>query len=426
VGFRELVTALTKGNAPDIGVTGTDLGTKRGMDTVMYPGSGLGDAFGRLRVSNLTTVFSSKQLDDNQPLFWDDQETSGGGTSSTYNANQASSTLAVSATTAGTRVRQSFQKFNYQPGKSQLILMTGVLGAPASGITERIGYFDESNGLFFECKDSTVGVVTRTKTSGTAVDAKVNQSAWNLDTMDGNGPSKITLDFTKTQIFIIDFEWLGVGRVRMGFFNGGNPVYCHEFLNDNSLDKVYMSTPNLPLRYEIGNDGTGPAASLVHICASVSSEGGVDRNGILRHVDSAPISGLATTVNYAVLGLRHKSTHLDISILLETLSLIATSQNDQAHWSFILNPTVAGTFTYGDVTNSAAQIAQGAVTNTITGGTEIDGGYFNTAQPSTIAILNALRLGAKIDGTPDEIVVLVRPITNNITVETSITWRELS
>jgi len=76
------------------------------------------DNFGRLRVSQPETLFDSKMLHDNAPLLWDDSQTSGAGTSSTYNANQSSVTLAVTAATAGTRVRQTFRRFNYQPGKS--------------------------------------------------------------------------------------------------------------------------------------------------------------------------------------------------------------------------------------------------------------------------------------------------------------------
>src|SRR3990167_311155 len=92
------------------------------------------DAFSRLRTSHPLSVFDSKQVFDNLPLIWDDQETSGSGTSSAHSANTASSPLSVSASTAGTRVRQTFRRFNYQPGKAQLVLMTGTLGADAAGI----------------------------------------------------------------------------------------------------------------------------------------------------------------------------------------------------------------------------------------------------------------------------------------------------
>lgn len=45
---------------------------------------------------------------------------------------------------------------------------------------------------------------------------------------------------------------------------------------------------------------------------------------------------------------------------------------------------------------------------------------------TTTDIVNALRLGAAIDGTPDEIVLCAIPVTNNIAVRSSLTWRELS
>lgn len=385
-----------------------------------------GDSFGRLRTSGITTLFESKQINDNQPLFWDDQEVSGTGTTSTYNSNQASTTIGVALNTAGKRVRQTFQRFNYQAGKSQLIVLTGLMENGGSGITGRVGYFDDNNGLFFELKDGVLGVGIRTFTSGSAVDNVIAQTNWNIDTMDGNGLSGVTLDPSKTQIMFLDFEWLGVGRVRMGFYIDGRPIYCHEFLNTNVLSLVYMSTPNLPLRYEIENDGTGAATTLKHICATVSTEGGADPTGILRHADSGQITSLTSGNLYAVLGIRLKSTHLDIVTLIETLSVFATTKDDSAHWELRFNPTVAGTFTYADVTNSGLQVATGANTNTVTVGTEIDGGYFTTALPVLNSVPNALKIGSAIDGTPDEMVLCVRPITANMGVEASITWRELS
>lgn len=382
------------------------------------------DAFGRLRVSEPTTVFDCKQLNDNQPLFFDDSEVSGGGTSSSYNSNQASTTISVSNVTAGNRVRQTFQRFNYQPGKSHQVLLTGILGSSQTGIAGKLGYFDDNNGLFFEINSTGFCVVKRTYTSGSAVDTKVYQANFNLDTLDGNGPSGVTIDTTKTLIYTLDMEWLGVGRVRMGVIIEGTTIYCHEFLHSNVETLVYISTPNLPIRYEIDNDGTGAAASLTHICSSVSSEGGTDKKGILRHVDSGSISSLSSGTKYAILGIRLKSTHIDITTLLESISIIGTGTNDKGHWELIFNPTVAGTFTYSGLTNSATEYATGANTNTVTAGTETDGGYF-TDVATTLTSPNAKNLGSYIDGTVEELVLCVTPITNNITVQASMTWREL-
>lgn len=391
---------------------------------VTFEDSPSNDAFGRLRVSNPQTLFDSKQLYDSQALFWDDQETSGGGTGSSHSVANATTTISVSASTAGTRVRQTFRRMNYQPGKSQLIFVTFTNFDTATGITKRVGYFDGDNGLYFQSSGGTVSVVRRTKVTGSVVNNPVAQSSWNLDTMDGTGASGIELDFNATQIGIIDFEWLGVGRVRMGWVVDGNIYYCHEFNNANNLTTVYMSTPNLPVRYEISNDGTGGADTFGHICSSVISEGGAQVLGYLRHADSGAVSGLSSGTQYIIMAGRLKSTHLSANIIIENISLIG-SANDQAHWELYINGTPGAALTFSDVANSAMQVATGSSSHTHTGGTAVDGGYFTTNIGAGFTVPDASRIGAYIDGTPQVIYLTVTPITNNITVRASVTWREL-
>lgn len=392
------------------------------------------DAFGRWRSSEPEAIFDSKQIFDNQPLLWDDAETSGSGTGSSHSTDTASTTLSVGATTAGTRVRQTFRRFNYQPGKSQLILLTGVLGASASGVTRRIGYFDEENGLFFEHDGTNLKVVRRTYTSGSAVDNSVNQSSWNLDAMDGNGGSGITLDLSKSQIMIIDIEWLGVGRVRMGWVIDGLIYYCHQFLNANSLSLVYMSTPNLPLRYEISNDGTGAASNLIHICGAVISEGGSEEKGITRTVRRA--ASAFTTGNdtnlYPLISIRLKSTHLGQSLIPESYSVTCTSTAD-FETVLIINPTVAGTdnASWTNLSNSAVQydISRDS-TNTLSSGTELyaDQGSSSNQVKGTVTpqIKQALLIGSDISGTQDELVLAVMNLASGTeTYHATLNFREL-
>lgn len=386
------------------------------------------DAFARQRVSNPDTLFDSKQIFDNQPLFWDDSEVSGSGTSSTHSVNAARTRIAVGASTAGKRVRQTFMRFNYQPGKSQLILLTAVMSsASESGIKACVGLFDDDNGLFFCNDEGTLKVVRRSKVTGSAVDTEVAQSAFNLDKMDGTGPSGITVDPTKSQILVIDFEWLGVGRARMGFVVDGIIHYCHQFLNTNVLSVVYMSTPNLPLRYEIENDGTGAATSMDHICSTVMSEGGTEMTGALFNAstDGTHVDANAANTIYAVIGIRLKSTHIAASIDLVSISMISET-NDDFEWIIYLNPTVAGVFTHSDKTNSAVQVATGATANTVTGGTSLYCGFAKSNTPATGLVPNAIRLGSAIDGTVDEIVLAVRPLANNADIQATLNWRELS
>lgn len=404
------------------------------------------DAFARLRVSNPTTIFDSKNVFDdpdlaanveNKPLFYDNQETAGGGTATAYDHNEASQSLSVSLNTAGTRVRQTRMRFNYQPGKSQMVLITFNLKGGNAGNTKRVGIFDDDNGLFLELDGETVNFVRRTSTSGAAVDNEVAQSAWNLDKMDGSGKSMVTLDFTKTQILFIDYEWLGVGRVRMGFVIDGMPIYAHEFLNTNNLDIVYMQTPNLPLREEIINDGTGIADSLEAICASVISEGGSQELGVLRYASTAGTHVDANVENtiYGVLGIRLKSAYLDATIKIINAALQIHTASEKCEWMLIFNPTVAGAPVWNNAPQSAIQYAKGALAHTITNGYIMTGGYVESGGTPAgasggegAAIENAILLGSLIDGTPDEIWLCIMPIggSADVDVEGGLTWRELT
>jgi hypothetical protein len=394
------------------------------------------DAFARLRTSDPVTLFDSKQLHDNAPLFWDDSEESGSGTTSSHSTDTASTTIGVALNTAGKRTRQTFMRFNYQPGKSQLIFCTFVMDKTGggTGITRSIGYFDDDNGLFLKDNAGTYQFVRRTNVTGTPADNAVSQTSWNLDTMDGNGNSGITLDFTKTQIMVIDFEWLGVGRVRLGFVHDGAIVYAHEFLNANSLDEVYMSTPNLPMRYQIENGGTGAASTLQHICSTVISEGGRQDNGVLRYAstDNTQVDCAVVGTLYLVKGIRLKSTHLDATVKMISAAIQIQSASDDIEWRLVFDPTYSAGPTWGNETNSAVQTCTGAG-ETVTNGYAITGGYLATGAAASSSasiereIENALLLGAAIDGTVQTIALCAKPLTNvNTLVEGSLTWRELA
>lgn len=386
------------------------------------------DSFARTRVSNPETLFDSKQLHDALPLIWDDSETSGGGTASTYSSNTASTEMTVSAATAGRRVRQTRMRFNYQPGKSQLVFLTVVLDdtGGGTGITRGVGIYDDDNGLFFRDAEGEVQVVQRSNTTGSPVDTFVAQAAWNIDRMDGAGPSGIEIDWKKAQILLIDYEWLGVGRVRYAVVTGGVPLYVHEFLNANQTEVVYMSTPNLPIRYEIQNDGTGVASGLQHICSSVISEGGKQSDGVLRYASTDGVHVDANVPNalYAVIGIRLRNGYEGCVVDRLIVSLL-TETNDDFEWVLMLNPTVTGTFSYADVPDSCAQAATGSTANTVSAGVAITGGWISSGAAISDEIRNALRLGAAIDGTADEMVLCARPLSSNADIQGSLTWREM-
>ena len=83
------------------------------------------------------------------------------------------------------------------------------------------------------------------------VDTTIPQSQFNIDRLDGTGPSGYIIDLTKMQMFYIDYSWYGAGFIRFGVRAAdGNVVYCHKIINNNVNYLAYMRSGNLPGRYE--------------------------------------------------------------------------------------------------------------------------------------------------------------------------------
>ena len=192
-----------------------------------------------------------------------------------FNYDTSSVSLNLGTVSGQKVIRQTVRYFPYVPGYSHHISMTGTPGVAKANLKQTLMYGDDLNGIGFVLNGTTLYALLRSSQSGSTVDTTVAQSLWNVDALDGNGPSGITLDISKSQIFDFDFQWLGVGTVRLFFNISGQSIHVHDFDHANEEVSVYMKTPTLPVRYEIENiDTTASASTLEQICCSVSSEGG--------------------------------------------------------------------------------------------------------------------------------------------------------
>ena len=387
------------------------------------------DAFGRLRISQPITLFDSKLLVADQPtLFWDDQQVSGSGTSSAYLQLDARVRLSVSASTAGRRVRQTFRSFPYQPGKSQLLTMTFNAQGGVANVTKRLGLFNDSDGLFFQMNGTTPSFVVRKAGS----DRIFSQSQWNGDRLDGSGFSGNTFDATKCQILFIDFQWLGTGEVRFGFIIGNQTIVCHEVYHSNVATSVYISTPNLPIRYEIANSGAGSATSMDCICCSLNSEAGQEDNGLEFSADlsATPFATLNNAVLYPVLGLRLKSTHLGAYIKIKSYNILCDT-NSTYRAAMCFNPTLAGTaVSWSGITNSALEVSRPTNGTTVSAeGSLVNSSYAiqtNNSTSGTVEIFGGfLTLGSSISGVSDQLWLCVARLAGGTeSFYASIRWRE--
>lgn len=282
-------------------------GFQNSISTFENQEENLYDAFGKLRVSYPTTILDLKlpqgiigvtgSIGDMTLIGATGttgyinnyleicQKYSGFGLTGMTGANAS----LVLGATGNVKVTSQSRKYGvYQPGKSLLFMASGIIGyistsvvnGGPTGYYNRIGYFDDNNGLYFEFSATNdnypMSLVAKKRDNL----IKTNQQLWNIDKMDGMGTSGLKLDFTTRQLFVIDMQYVGVGRVRFGFYAYGKIRYCHQVANLNTLTNPYTYNINLPIRYEIDGltGGFGPV-SLTQICSTLISEGGYNPVG---------------------------------------------------------------------------------------------------------------------------------------------------
>lgn len=387
------------------------------------------DMFGRLKVADTFTLFDSQhRYKDNG----DYSDTTATGGSVSYNANESTALLTVNGTTNSEVTRESRKVFPYQPGKSLQVLQTFVMAPAHANLRQRVGYFSRQNGFYLEQDGTTINFVKRSYVNGSLSETRVPQSQWNVDKLDGLGPSGIDLDLTKAQILFSEYEWLGVGSVRMGFAINGIFVIAHQFNHANLVDSVYMTTATLPVRYEIKNTGTiAYSSSLKQICATVISNGGYDRKTeIWTAARTTAIEAETTAVPVAAI--RMTTGRTDSVIIPSSLDLMPLAQ-DKYIWTLVRNPaSLDGDWTTH--TPSSGNVQYNINATSVSGGTVVAEGFLS-ADNQSVTDLNFnniarfdLQLGRTNSDTPvsDVYVLTCRVLSGNgNNVVGSIGWYDL-
>lgn len=403
--------------------------------SVLFKDSTNFDAFGRLKTAEPHPLFDDMSEYGNNPYLWENSTAISG--TATQMVNQNAVRLSTNTTVSGSSVyRQTKQYIRYQPGRSQNIEMTFVMSSGTANAVTRIGYYDNNNGLFLERDGTDVNFVRRSFVTGGVSGVAVAQASWNVDVMDGTGPSGKTIDFTKSQILFIQFQYLGVGRVQMGFVIDGLPYVCHEFLNANNLRNVYMSTGSLPLRAEVVNKNTaGDNIYLDMICVSVSSGG----EGIAKFPFSASngVTAISTSTSLVPLlsiraGTLKGGTGGGGSITNRGLivpvnfGVVGLSQIQEIQ--LIYNPILSGTSWQPVNTESFADYDVSATT--LYGGTVIERNYVIASAQTRDDVKDVFEhilplVYTSLTSFQDILTIAIRTVTGNGSAYGYINWYEL-
>lgn len=313
-------------------------------DAIRYDDSPNLDAFGGLRVTTGRIIGEYRIVTATASALEYTQLLAGSGTRTT-NIDKKQVELNVTTGATDRVVHQSRQYHPYIAGTSNKYIMTFKLDQGKANQQQMVGCFDDLNGIFFRMNGTTPEIVIRKG----GVDTEVaSRAQWNKDRLDGSmnefNQSGVTADFTKCQILLIDFQWLGVGRVRIGFVIDGKLIYVHEFNHSNSVSEVYMYSAALPIRWEIKNTGTVASPSQLNaICAGVYCEGSDAELGFTCSVST---DGLTQTVTNTTDGQCLLAIRLKNSINNQPVRLLARlkewalySTNDAQYKIVILNDT---------------------------------------------------------------------------------------
>lgn len=387
--------------------------------------------FNQLTVAESYSLADLKLSHDKDPVRWD--EVYFGGMDTAIYIDSTSSVKATTDAVGEKFIRQTFQRYGYQAAREQIIYWTGVC-EPETGTLKRYGYFNSDtvkankydankDGIWFETKnDSAFFVIAR---SGTIVE-RVYQGDWNINT--GS-----TIDWSKGQIWIAEYGWLGYLGVRFSIVQGANIVPLHFFTGTNTIKQVFMTSSNHSIRAEMEQIGA-TGGSITITCQAVQSLGGFQPTGILtsKNTNGTHLDANAENTKYVAIAARIADGHEGVQVDVDQVNMQIQTANEKVLWEIILNPTIAGSLSYTE-NGGCVEFALGATANTLTGGTILASGFAESggtqagnSGSANQGLANALRLGMSTAGVKDVLVLSIMPIaaSTDVDIETSLSIRE--
>lgn len=209
--------------------------------------------------------------------------------------------LSVTTANGDEAVYQSKRYLRYWAYRTHKATFAVSFDTAVANTTQEAGVFDANDGWFFRFSDSGLQLVLRSGVTGSPVDTVISQDDFNLDRLDGDGPSglRVGLDirFDRGVTYGIQYNWYGTQVVKFFIAYGGSVVYLHEQIFTGTLDGVPFSrTASLPLRFAISNSDTAASGSTMRV-GTVSHSVGDDASGDVFDIFSASNGTTAVTVD---------------------------------------------------------------------------------------------------------------------------------
>lgn len=380
-------------------------------------------AFGRIKTSIPSIIFEANFVENERADLFDRDLT--GSATITRNTNKKHMELATTTASGDKVILRTFRYIKYTPGQSDGVVLVQHL-SPKANVVQTAKLGDDNDGLFFRANGTGFEVGILSSISGSPVETIVTQANFNIDKLDGTGASGKTIDLTKTQIFFLDFQWLGAGSVRYGVFIDGNLIIFHQQDHANIIDESkYMRTASLPISWEIENTGTVASATTMEVsCCSVISEGVVNAPVQRASVTNQTSKSLNANGDYAHLISIRIGAGFDIGNLKPLLFNVLAATPD----AMLAQLIIGGTITGGTWTQTkASSISDYNVTATAFSGGEVISETLVGQEARSVLDSGSVDvyIGRYISGASQTLTLQAKTLGNHAEVHGSVSWEEV-
>jgi len=254
------------------------------------------------------------------------------------------------------------------------------------------------------------------------IDTWFNQTEWNVDPGNGNGPSGLNIDPTLGNVFQIQYAWLGFGAVHfMAVTPSGRLDIVHTIHYSNTASVTSIERPSNPIGVIIKNKGSTTASTIKSPSIAVFLEGPIvvlsqlkSRTGTIANPDTTndPNEVLVLQNNRVFNGV--KST---IEVIVTRITFTyAGSTNADCTFYVRLNPSAD--FLFNSVEGSPVSYSS-TTTNEHTGGTLV----YSTTLSGDTSSSDRFDYGDITLRSGDILAVSVEASSSN-TASVSIAWKE--
>lgn len=329
-------------------------------------------SFGEVKVTMREPLFKNVQRYELDLRQWAVRAEGGGAV--TFNTTSGVTEISVGGASGDLREISTHTHWPYEPGATSSALITmSMSDAGQPGQVREVAFGTPDDAYLWRLDGTALSIVRRASSSGTPTDHNViPQASWNVEPYP-------TLDLTKINQWLIDFQWLSAGLIQ--FWLNGRRVHVLDLRGEITLPSTRFG--QLPIRLTIQNTGPSAPAALGYVCSTVFLAGGTDLRFVPgTYARSAAKTGITTDLT-PIIAFRMAQTYLSQAnrkIVLSQWAEIA-NENGAGIVQLVFNPTAIAGGTWAAVPTAPWLEYNEGLTG-ITGGTKLTERYLPNSADS--------------------------------------------